>query len=145
MEEEEKENSAFKVTDRRRFTEEGESRSSEETTEQRTAEEPPPPREEPQAPPRDEDAEPRESQERQLPPLDFATFVLSMANTALFQLGLVPGPDGQTHKDLMGARQTIDIIALLQEKTQGNLTEQEAKIIADTLFQLRMAYVEASR
>ncbi len=71
---------------------------------------------------------------------------MSLANTALFQLGLIKIPGSEEpEKDLHGARQTIDLVALLEEKTKGNLTEQEAKILKETLFQLRMAYVESSK
>jgi hypothetical protein len=79
-------------------------------------------------------------------PMDFSTLVLSLANSALFQLGLVKLPGaGEPKKDLSGAKQTIDILGLLEEKTRGNLTEPEKKILAETLFQLRMAFVEVSK
>jgi hypothetical protein len=77
--------------------------------------------------------------------VDFPSFVLSLANSALFQLGLVKGPDGEANKDTQAARQLIDIIAMLEQKTKGNLTEEEAKLVSETLFQLRMAYVEATK
>ena len=47
--------------------------------------------------------------------------------------------------DLEGARQTIDLIAILEQKTKGNLTEEEKKLVNETLFQLRMAFVEVSK
>jgi hypothetical protein len=78
-------------------------------------------------------------------PVDLSTFILGLANTALFQLGLIKGSESDgPQKDLTGAQQTIDFIGLLEEKTRGNLTEKEAKIIKETLFQLRLAYVEMS-
>src|SRR5208283_5182204 len=71
-------------------------------------------------------------------PLDFSSFILSLANTALFQLGFVKVSESEeAQQDLPGARQIIDIIAMLEEKTRGNLTDQEKKIITETLFQLR--------
>ncbi|MBI5251916.1 MAG: DUF1844 domain-containing protein [Desulfomonile tiedjei] len=78
-------------------------------------------------------------------PMDFNSLVLSLANTALFQLGLIKVPDAESAKDVAGARQTIDLLALIQDKTRGNLTEQEEKILKETLFQLRMAFVEAAK
>jgi hypothetical protein len=130
----------FKVTDRRRFTEEGVTRDSAETQEK------PETKETPQQEPQEVRAETKGAESQPPPPMDFSMFVLSMANTALFQLGFVKDPDaGEAKKDLRGARQTIDLIALLEEKTRGNLTEQEAKIIKEALFQLRMAFVEASK
>jgi hypothetical protein len=136
----------FKVSDKRRFTSEGEVKQETETA----AEEPA--RDEPEEPVKDEaeqageEAPSEEPGEKEsLPPVDFIGLVLSLGNTALFQLGLVQGPEGKVDKDLAGARQTIDIIALLEEKTKGNLTDQEQKIITETLFQLRMAFVEASK
>ncbi len=51
---------------------------------------------------------------------------------------------GQPHVDLMGARQTIDIIALLQEKTKGNLAPKEETMLQNVLYELRMAYLEVT-
>ena len=130
----------FKVTDKRRFTTEGQSKQEaeggeKETTRQDARQEPPP--EEPRTGPESAEA-PR--------PLDFSSFVLSLANTALFQLGFIKVSESEeVQKDLPGARQIIDIVAMLEEKTRGNLTDQEKKIITETLFQLRMAFVEASK
>ena len=73
--------------------------------------------------------------------------IASLAQTALFQLGMVRTPDMKEpmEPDLEGASQTIDLISLLELKTRGNLTKQEKKLIDDTLFQLRMAFVEMSK
>jgi hypothetical protein len=130
----------FKVTDRRRFTTQGENMSAEE-----------PRKEEPQ---QNEPEEPHQNaaQKQQRPsgagesaPINFSGFVISLANSALYHLGLLKLPDGSIHKDLGAAKQTIDIIAIIEEKTKGNLTEEEAAILKETLFQLRMAFVEASK
>ena len=130
----------FKVTDRRRFTTEGETQDSAETQEKPATKEPP------QEESREAGAEAKSTASPPPPPMDFSMFVLSMANTALFQLGFIKDPDaGGPKKDLPGARQTIDLIAVLEEKTRGNLTDQEAKIIKEALYQLRMAFVEASK
>jgi hypothetical protein len=92
--------------------------------------------------------EPRESErteQRQALPVDFSSFVLSMANSALYHMGFLTFQDAEPKKDLPAARQTIDLLALFEEKTKGNLTEQEQKILKETLFQLRMAFVEATK
>lgn len=133
----------FKVRDRRRFTTEGKAKEAAEEPEKQTDRQT---AAEDRTEPRSEQARPEGKAEPRPPrPLDFSTFVLSLANQALFQLGLVREPDSESQKDLQGARQTIDLIALLEEKTRGNLTDQEQKIITETLFQLRMAFVEVSK
>jgi hypothetical protein len=84
-------------------------------------------------------AEPRES----LPDIDFATFILSMGSSALVHLGEVPDDGGKQEANLPLAKQTIDLLALLQEKTQGNLDEGETKLLAALLYDLRIKYVDA--
>jgi hypothetical protein len=79
-----------------------------------------------------------------LPPLDFTTFVLSLAHSALMTLGEVAGPDGQGHVDLPLARQTIDLIGLLQEKTRGNLTGEEERLLDQVVVDLKMKFVEVA-
>jgi hypothetical protein len=139
----------FKVTDRRRFTTEGESKGpaeAQETVEKPEETEAAEPQEEPGEAETTSESEAEKAGSQSMPPMDFSMFVLSMANTAMFQLGFIQDPQtGETRKDLPGARQTIDLIALLEEKTRGNLTEQEAKIVKEALFQLRMAFVEAAK
>ena len=64
-----------------------------------------------------------------LPHIDFATFVLSLSHSALMHLGEAPHPEtGKVEKDLALARQTIDLIGMLEEKTKGNLTGDEEKL-----------------
>ena len=129
----------FKVTDRRRFTSEGATKEAEDAQEK--AQEAAPQEEPPKT-----EAETEKAGSQPPPPLDFSMFIVSMANTAMFQLGLIQDPEtGEARKDLPGARQTIDLIALLEEKTRGNLTDQEARIVKEALFQLRMAFVEAAK
>jgi hypothetical protein len=127
----------FKVTDKRRFTTEGESKPGDEATSGSAERQEPPPEQEKAA----------QGQEQQPPkPIDFSTLVLSLANTCLFQLGFIKMSESEeVKKDLNGARQTIDILGVLEEKTRGNLTDQEQKVLKETLFQLRMAFVEASK
>ena len=90
----------------------------------------------------------QQSQEQQayaLPKIDFSTFVLSMNSSALVQLGLIEDPaGGQRAKNLPLAKQTIDMLAMIEEKTKGNLTEDEEKILTNILYELRMLYVKAT-
>ncbi|MDP3277500.1 MAG: DUF1844 domain-containing protein [Deltaproteobacteria bacterium] len=79
-----------------------------------------------------------------LPPVDFATFILSLATSAFVSLGEVDGPEGESGIDLPMARQTIDQIAMLQEKTQGNLSGAEERLVNQVLFDLRMKFVDAA-
>ncbi len=78
-----------------------------------------------------------------LPELDFSTFILSLSSSALMTLGVIENPvTKQKEKDPAVAKQTIDLIALLKEKTAGNLTEAEAKLIDDALAELQVWYVK---
>jgi hypothetical protein len=79
-----------------------------------------------------------------LPEINFSTFVISLSTQALMHLGEIANPlSGQEERDVSVAKQMIDIVGMLQEKTRGNLTEGETKLIEDILFDLRMRYVEA--
>ena len=80
-------------------------------------------------------------------PLDFNALVLSLGSSALIHLGLAPDPtSGKTpDPDLGLAQQSIDLLALLQEKTRGNLSEEEARFLEQILFDLRMRFVEAAQ
>jgi len=77
-----------------------------------------------------------------VPPIDFNTFVLSLSTSALVHLGVVPNPEtGETAPQLALAKQTIDLLGLLEEKTTGNLTGEEERLLAQVLTDLRMRYV----
>ncbi|MCH7598530.1 MAG: DUF1844 domain-containing protein [Myxococcales bacterium] len=78
-----------------------------------------------------------------LPSIDFSTFVLSLSTSALYQMGLVNGPDGAPvgEQDLIMARQTIDTLKMLRVKTQGNLEEGELKLIDNLLYELHSRFV----
>ena len=79
----------------------------------------------------------------ELPPLDFSAFILSLSTSVLMNLGLVENPvTKQKEKEPEVARQTIDLIELLKEKTKGNLTQEESKLIEDVLHELRLWYVK---
>jgi hypothetical protein len=79
-----------------------------------------------------------------LPGIDFSTFVLSLATSAMVHMGLVPDPDGgATQKNLALARQSIDTLEMLQQKTRGNLSDDETHLLQSVLYQLRMDFVKA--
>jgi len=79
-----------------------------------------------------------------LPRIDFSSFILSLYSSGLVQLGTVEDPStGKKTKNLEMAQHTIDMIAMLQEKTSGNLTGDEENLLQALLSELRMAYVEA--
>ena len=87
-----------------------------------------------------------EAQGDKLAPMDFSTFVISLASSVMVYLGQGAGQDDSaSDANLPMASQTIDILVMLQEKTQGNLTAEETKLLADILYQVRMAYLEAKR
>jgi hypothetical protein len=78
-----------------------------------------------------------------LPKIDFSTFVLSLNSSALVQLGLIEDPaSGEKTKNLPLAKQTIDLLAMLEDKTRGNLTRDEDNILKSLLYELRMLYVK---
>jgi hypothetical protein len=77
--------------------------------------------------------------------LSFTAFVLSLASTAAIHFGDLPDPSGvQSEPNLEGAAQMIAILALLDQKTRGNLTAEERQVLEQVLYELRMRYVEAS-
>ena len=81
------------------------------------------------------------------PGISFGGFILSLATTAAVHFGDIADPStGQPlEPDLAAARQMIELIALLQEKTQGNLSPEEAKLVDDLLYELRMRFVQAQQ
>ena len=82
----------------------------------------------------------------EVPTVDFHTFVLSLGSSALMNLGELERPGaGGAAKDLPMAKHTIDILAMLQEKTRGNLTADEDKLLDSLLYDLRLRFVEASK
>ena len=83
------------------------------------------------------------SKAKDLPSIDFSTFVLSLSTSALYQMGLVNGPDGTPveEPDLIMARQTIDTLKMLRGKTKGNLEEGELKLIDNLLYELHNRFV----
>jgi hypothetical protein len=79
----------------------------------------------------------------QLPKINFSTFIFSLNSSALYHLGLVPDPTtGKQEKNLLLAKQSIDILGMLDEKTQGNLSHDEEKLLRHILHDLRLMYVK---
>jgi Domain of unknown function (DUF1844) len=158
----EKKNESFTVTDRRLFTADGELRSeaAEEEAAPPVASKAEPESPAPQAPSAAEqeqqaDAYQKSSQEmdRQVElnghsakdlEITFERFLASLYMTGMLQLGLMHEQGGQPQLDLIGARQTIDTISLLSDKTKGNLSSKEQNFLQNALYELRMAYVEVT-
>jgi hypothetical protein len=95
-----------------------------------------------------EEAPPGETEQDQktaLPEISFANLIFSLSTSALIQLGEIKDPaTRQAEKNFPLAKQTIDLIGLLQEKTKGNLTPEEAQLMEHVLYDLRMRYVKAT-
>ncbi len=152
---EEKKESEVRVSDRRRFTEEGQSRDGEpaesaaESAGAAASAESPPETVDPEAPERtaeQQEGAPEGQQDGPLPEINFTAFIFSLSSSALIHLGLAPDPmSGEQRKDLALAKQTIDILGMLEEKTRGNLSDDEAQLMKNILYDLRMRYVADSR
>ena len=136
-EEEKQESKGFTVQDRRRFSSEtGEAR--EDVAEAQEAAN--------QASQQTTAAQERAdgAQANALPEIDFSTFVISLSTQVLMHLGEIANPaSGKVEADISVAKQMIDILGMLCEKTRGNLNANEAQLMEGILFDLRMKYVEA--
>lgn len=151
----------FKVVDRRRFTAEGEERQGADVPkdEPRPEPTPPPPAASPAgqaaaaaAPPpaadekRPSDGDGKGAADEDTGGLTFAIFVQSLAQQAMMQLGLIPMPHtGQREMQLEAAHDTIDVLALLKNRTKGNLTPEESQLLEGVLYELRMTYVQINQ
>ena len=144
--EKEEETAGFKVTDRRLFTSDGQLRRDVEIDKPKEETAPPkrPPAESATKQAMPEPPGPEMATDR-TGPITFEHLVMSLATTAMLQLGLVNGP-GSEHPpvDLPAARETIDLLEILYEKTKGNLTEHEEDLLSGSLYELRMAFVKVS-
>ena len=81
-----------------------------------------------------------------LPKIDLTTFFLSISSAAFMGMGLVPPAEGhEPHVDLELARQNIDLLELMHEKTKGNRTADEERLIEQLLFETRMRFVEVQK
>lgn len=79
-----------------------------------------------------------------MPEVTFSNFIMSLSTTALFHLGEVPHPEsGQALKDLALAKHSIDLLDLLEKKTRGNLDGDEAGLLTNILYDLKMRFVRA--
>ncbi len=83
----------------------------------------------------------------ELPAIDFATFVLSLSTSALYHMGLVKDPEsGETvEPNTPVARQTIDTLEMLRDKTRGNLDDEESKLLESLLYELHVRFVELDK
>ncbi len=89
---------------------------------------------------KDDDADAHASEH----PTDFRTLILSLGSSALVHLGELEHPEDETARhNLELAKQTLDILSMLQEKTRGNLTDEEARLLEQLLYELRLKYVAA--
>ena len=138
----------FEVKDRRMFSEDGEVKA---PAEQEAPDSSPPADEqaaaatgeagESEASKPSEAGKPDESPP--MPEINFATFVVSLNASALLHLGAIEDPNtGQTDKNLPMAKQTIDILSMLEEKTAGNLSKDEENLLKNILYDLRIIYVK---
>jgi hypothetical protein len=86
-----------------------------------------------------------EQEQTLLPEINFSTFVVSLNASALLHLGAIEDPaTGKTSKNLPMAKQTIDILCMLERKTAGNLTKDEENLLKNILYDLRIIYVKES-
>ncbi len=123
----------FKVTDKRLFDDEGEIRGNRveerENSSQTVA---------PEAPP---NADPGGQAGGSARGIDFSSFVISLATTAMVHLGEGPVDSGAPPEDLDAASQMIDILGMLEKKTEGNLSPEESRLVHDILYELRMKFL----
>jgi hypothetical protein len=135
----------FTIKDKRRFTPDGEVKAGEEEPEssgQETESKP----EADAAEGRSEAVSEDTKEHIPLPEVNFSTFVFSLSTSALMNLGELPDPQTrQVSKNLPLAKQTIDILGMLQEKTKGNLDGEEENLLNNLLYELRMKYVAAKK
>ena len=137
-EEEERAARGFKVQDRRRFVEDAAPESAE----------PPPAPESPHAaaaPHAHHDHDAHAHGEEPHPEINFTTFVMGLTTQALMHLGEIADPQHPQPPDLAAAKQMIDLLGILRDKTKGNLDSAEEQLLASMLYDLRMRYVEVSR
>lgn len=143
---EEQEAKGFVVSDKRLFSPSGERITDSGPPEPTERETPTPPKQEEPAAARRPQAPPTEAVPQDLPPVDFAAFVMMLTNNVMMFLGQVPNPlTQQPQIDLAQAQHTIDVIMMLREKTRGNLTTEEDRFLQELLPQLQMAYVQAKQ
>lgn len=139
--EDEKQEKGFVIKDRRRFDDTGDAR-------------PETPREEAAAKPQELEPDAKTAETRQeektqetgteqsFPELNFATFVFSLGTSAMYHFGDFPDPvTKKAERNLEAAKQTIDILGILKDKTKGNLNDEEDRLLESLLYELRIRYV----
>jgi len=137
------ESRGFKVQDRRRFSETGESRATQEEPGERPDESSSATSAPQSAAPTAGASAPRPAAPPE-PEINFSTFVISLSTQALAHLGEIPNPiDSTVATDLAAARHMIDILGMLRDKTKGNLDAAEQALLDNILYDLRMRYVES--
>jgi hypothetical protein len=139
---EEKDEKGFTVKDRRKVSLDDLNRDKAESPEEKQAEGP---RAEAEAKAGFEQASEqcRKAGSAPLPEVSFSTFMLSLSSSALVHLGEIPDPMSQaTETDLLMAKQIIDTLGMLQEKTRGNLDAEEERLVKTLLYDLRLRYVQ---
>lgn len=143
---EKEEDKGFSVKDRRMFSPDGEAReeaSPKEAGEERRKETPGRREEQEKGGKKDGGERKEKRAETPWPEMNFSGFILSLHTSALFHFGDFQDPaSGEKKIDLDAAKQTIDILSMLKEKTRGNLTENEQRLVDGALFELRMRYVK---
>ncbi len=134
------EEKGFKVSDKRRFTDEGESKDDAPEEKENLKQEPAVDSDHAKA------AADGPGADAPLPEINFTTFIYSLSTSALVHLGDIPDPLSQESRiELPLAKQTIDIIGMLKDKSKGNLENEEAMFIENVLTDLRMRFVQVSQ
>jgi hypothetical protein len=131
----------FVIKDRRRFDDTGDARP--ETPREQDPVKPQESKQEAQAAePRKDEKTQGTSTEQSFPELNFSTFVFSLGTSAMYHFGDFPDPvTKKAERNLEAAKQTIDILGILKDKTKGNLTEDEDRLLDSLLYEMRMRYV----
>lgn len=133
----------FIIKDKRMFTEESQDNQEEERVEKKEEIAEPFETEATASESEDASASAGEAERFQLPEINFATFIFSLNTSVLVHLGIIEDPaSGKKVKNLALAKQTIDILGMLEEKTRGNLTEDEKNMLKHILYDLRIIYVK---
>ena len=140
MAKEQESSSGFRVVDRRPFAADG-SRKDDVVADEKNGEAA---RATERSVPRDLPSEPPDLPEDEAS--GFETLVSYLSTTAMFQLGLIAGPSGEhIPADMPNAKRTVDLLEVLQQKTRGNLTAREARLLEEVLYELRMSFLEMQK
>jgi hypothetical protein len=138
---EKEEDKGFVVKDRRRFTDEAEAEEKKGQTQEKAASS----AGEPKSATGGETPGKKEQAKGPFPEVSLATFIFSLSSSALVHLGEIPEPETNVSSvDLPMAKQIIDTLGMLMEKTKGNLDQDEDKLLKAVLYDLRMRYIQKS-